>query len=451
MKEVFFVILLSTFAYFFNEFSNILLFIFLIILCTKIKQKLFFLILLLVSYPLALVSMEDTLLAEIAMTLLFIAVRARAWKASKELELNELLGYFISLSIYFIVPFMASSFVRFVLDLPFNRNINHPLVFIVLSFLLKFAVSLFSVWLIEKKVLNKIVLLEEKKIYTIQLGVSLAIIIAVAEILREMDILGIVSIIMLGFLIAQYAITLFLTYIILKKNTERQELKNLKEQLLMMNGYTVEVEKNYQEMRKFRHDYNNLLLGLSTSPTEKIDKGYLKEMIDYSHKMIDNSVMSFSGISNLKIVPIKSLIVAKLTQALQANLNVQFECLKCINAINIDVVKAIRIIGILLDNSIEAACESEEKKLNILFITTEDSLEITIENSFAGKLPSLSLMNQEGFSKKGKNRGLGLSNIKELLKNDTNAEVNHYSTDGLFVSTLTIKRSELDDSTNYSL
>ena len=60
-------------------------------------------------------------------------------------------------------------------------------------------------------------------------------------------------------------------------------------------------------------------------------------------------------------------------------------------------------------------------------------------------------MNQEGFSKKGKNRGLGLSNIKELLKNDTNAEVNHYSIDGLFVSTLTIKRSELDDSTNYSL
>ena len=214
MKEVFFVILLSTFAYFFNEFSNILLFIFLIILCTKIKQKSFFLILLLVSYPLALVSMENTLLAEIAMTLLFIAVRARTWKASKELELNGLLGYFISLSIYFIVPFMASSFVRFVLDLPFNRNINHPLVFIVLSFLLKFAVSLFSVWLIEKKVLNKIVLLEEKKIYTIQLGVSLAIIIAVAEILKEMDILGIVSIIMLGFLIAQYAITLFLTYII---------------------------------------------------------------------------------------------------------------------------------------------------------------------------------------------------------------------------------------------
>ena len=64
--------------------------------------------------------MENTLLAEIAMTLLFIAVRARAWKASKELELNGLLGYFISLSIYFIVPFMASSFVRFVLDLPFS-------------------------------------------------------------------------------------------------------------------------------------------------------------------------------------------------------------------------------------------------------------------------------------------------------------------------------------------
>ncbi len=61
-------------------------------------------------------------------------------------------------------------------------------------------------------------------------------------------------------------------------------------------------------------------------------------------------------------------------------------------------------------------------------------------------------MNQEGFSKKRKESWLRLiQHQEELLKNDTNAEVNHYSTDGLFVSTLTIKRSELDDSTNYSL
>ncbi len=435
-------IVLNPFAYLLNEFSNISLFILLIVSCTKNRQTSFLLIMFLFSFPLTLLSMEDTLLAELAMTLLFILSRRKIWKASQETRLSEILGYLIAFSIYFIIPFIVSASVRFLLRIPFDHTINQPYFFLLFSSLLKWMISLLVVWIINKNVHIFDFSFEEKKIYSMQLAISLAIIISVTEILRKMNILGIVSLIMLVFLIAQYAITLFVTYVLLKKNTERQELKNLKDQLLMMNVYTVELERNYQEMRKFRHDYKNLLLGLNAASTETIDRIYLEEMIEYSHQMIDSSVMRFSGISNIEIVPIKSLIVAKLTQAMQAKINVTFECLNPIRKINLDVVRAVRVIGILLDNGIEAASESVAKKLNVLFILTDDVLELSIENSFAGKLPSLSLMVQEGFSKKGENRGLGLSNVKEILKNDEQVEMNHYSMDELFISTITIKRSE---------
>jgi len=81
-----------------------------------------------------------------------------------------------------------------------------------------------------------------------------------------------------------------------------------------------------------------------------INQEYLDQMMVYSHQMIDTSVMRFSGISNLKIASIKSLMITKLLQAEQAGLTVNFECLKPINQTNIDEVKLIRIVGILFDN-----------------------------------------------------------------------------------------------------
>lgn len=80
--------------------------------------------------------------------------------------------------------------------------------------------------------------------------------------------------------------------------------------------------------------------------------------------------------------------------------------------------------------------------MNILFIDSTDSLEISIENSFLGKLPSLSEMKKVGFSKKGKNRGLGLSNAQDIITATKQADLAHYSNLGMFVSTLTIRKSE---------
>ena len=436
------VIQLDIFTYFFKEFFDLLLLFVLIGILTKIKNKSFYGLLIVLLFPITLLSVTDTFLTGIALTIVFILLRVPVWKRTPDCRINDLFGYLLSLSLYAIVPLFSSIIATSGSNLKFYVPIkNGPLIASVMV-VLDWFISLILVILIKKNILNRSFSKDEKNIFTMQLAVFLTFVYLFGEILRKMEVLGVFRLIMVVFLVAQFSFTIFLTYLSIKKNQEKAELKNLKEQIEMMNAYTTDVEKNYQELRKFRHDYKNMLLGLKAGKNEsEINRDYLEQMMVYSHQMIDTSVMRFSGISHLRIASIKSLIITKLLQAEQAGLNVNFECLIPIDKINMNEVKLIRILGILLDNAVEAAGESQDKFLTILFIDSSNTIEISIENSYKGKLPSIVKMNKEGFSSKGKDRGLGLANIQDILSTAKQTDVSYFSDNGVFVSTITIKKA----------
>ncbi len=436
-------VFVDSFSYFFKELFDLLLFLFMIGLLTNIRKKSFYFALLIFLFPLTLLSVTDALLTGIALISLIVILRFKSWRKEPEVKFTELLGLLLSLTIYSIVPLFSSIIISRIFKLELNvLNERGPLLVVILigfDWILSIIITL----TIKSKVMKRTIPSEEEKVYCMQLGVFLTFVYLFGEVLRRMQILGIFQIVMISFLVTQFSVTMYFTYLTLKKNHEKTELSNLKEQMEMMRVYTADIERNYQELRKFRHDYKNMLLGLKAMQNESaIDEGYLNKMIDYSHQMIDNSVMRFSGLSNLKVDSVKSLMVAKLIHAEQSGIEVNFECLIPIANINMDEIKLVRILGILIDNAVEAAIESEEKRINTLFIDSTDSIEISIENSFLGKLPSLSEMKKVGFSKKGKNRGLGLSNAQDILTATKQADLVHYSNLGMFVSTLTIRKSE---------
>lgn len=436
------VIHLDVFTYFFKEFFDLLLLFVLIGILTKIKSTSFYGLLIVLLFPITLLSVTDTFLTGIALTIIFILLRVPVWKRIPDCRVNDLFGFLLSLSLYAIVPLFSSIILTSGLNLKFYVSLkNGPLVALMMV-VLDWVISLILVIPLKKNVLNHSFSKDEKNIFTMQLAVFLTFVYLFGDILRKMEVLGVFRLIMVGVLVAQFSFTIFLTYLSIKKNREKVELENLKDQMEMMNAYTTDVEKNYQELRKFRHDYKNMLLGLKASENESgVNQEYLDQMIAYSYQMIDTSVMRFSGISHLKIASIKSLIITKLLQAEQAGLIVNFECLVPIDMINMDEVKLIRILGILVDNATEAASDSQNKFLTILFIDSSDTIEISIENSYKGKLPSIAKMSKEGFSSKGKDRGLGLANVQEILSTARQADVTYFADNGLFVSTITIKKA----------
>lgn len=436
-------VLLDSLSYFVLEFFDLLLLLTLIYMLTNITSKFFFASILLLLIPFTLISMIDALVGVLVVMSLIILFRFHNWRRNDvDIVFSDLFGILLSVLIYWIIPFLTSNLAKILFNLKMNSLNNQGALIVVAVIALNWFFSIGLATIIRRRILNPSLSLEEKKIYTMQLTILVIIIILVSEILRKMHALGMFSLIMFGFLVAQFSLTMYFTYISIRKNEERAELENLKEKMEMMSVYTNDVERNYQELRKFRHDYKNLLIGLNASQKiNEINHDYLDEILVYSRQMIDNNVMRFSGISNIEVQSFKSLMITKLLQAEQEKLIVHFECFKQISNFNLESVKLVRIVGILMDNAIEAAKESPDKILNVLLIDNIDMIEICIENSYEGNLPSLVLMNKKGFSSKGANRGIGLNNLNEILSTIKQADITHHAIDQLFVSTLIIRKA----------
>ena len=100
--------------------------------------------------------------------------------------------------------------------------------------------------------------------------------------------------------------------------------------------------------------------------------------------------------------------------------------------------KVCKIIGIFLDNSVEAATVTKDKILLIDIYYEEDYLMIYIENSFSNNIDLNSIYNK-GVSSKGDNRGYGLYIVRKLLEDTDGIEYSQYIENNKFVSILKIK------------
>ena len=101
----------------------------------------------------------------------------------------------------------------------------------------------------------------------------------------------------------------------------------------------------------------------------------------------------------------------------------------------------VRVMGIFLDNAIEAVLELNRtmQKIVIVIMQDEKSFVIRIKNPNGHKVALHELV-QTNFSTKGKNRGFGLTNVRKILARYPHIlnEVNIQNDQ--FIQTLTIKK-----------
>ncbi|KRL61756.1 stxK domain protein [Lactobacillus psittaci DSM 15354] len=238
-------------------------------------------------------------------------------------------------------------------------------------------------------------------------------------------------------MLIQLALSLYMTYSQLKAQRQKQESKNLSQQIHVMSLYTDELEANYQQLRKFKHDYNNLLLGLNLEDGQ-INKKYLQQVNKYSSEDLSKGYSIFKDLGNLKLKAVKSLILTKLIEARKAKIDVYFDARHPINDVNLEEIILVRMLGILLDNAIEAISEAQEKKLIIAMKEYDNTLKVVIENSFNGKEINPDKIRKYGYTTKKGSHGLGLANIMDIIKEHPNVHLKQEVVDKHFISTLEI-------------
>lgn len=214
-----------------------------------------------------------------------------------------------------------------------------------------------------------------------------------------------------------------------------KEAENLKE-------YTNSLEEMYEDLRRFRHDYINIISSIvGYIDDENIIglKNHIYKNIIPLEQNINKNNTKIHLLKNIKLSELKGLVSSKLIRAQELNINVTVDIIEEIESINIDAVTLCRIIGILIDNGIEE-CENIENSYIIFgIIKNPSSIDFIVANSCRENIEAIYILNSKGFSTKGNNRGLGLAIVEELIENNSNLILDTIIENRTFTQILTVE------------
>lgn len=238
------------------------------------------------------------------------------------------------------------------------------------------------------------------------------------------------------FLISSIAIITLL----IRKELKAEQLQKVNSQML---NYVTKYEKIITEQGKANHEFKNQLM---------VIKGYAKmndskKLIDYLDSITDDAKKTHSSylISQLNNFPdggIKGLLYYKLSTMEDMNIsydiNVGNGVKRKLSSLETNMYKNItKILGVLLDNAIEASFKSKNKKILIITKKSDDKIIFSIYNTYTGKIDLNKI--GTGYTTKGKGRGYGLRLVEDIISTNHSFDINRYLEDNYYVTDLTVK------------
>ena len=228
----------------------------------------------------------------------------------------------------------------------------------------------------------------------------------------------------------------------------KYEQKRKEDEHESLQYYITELERHQAGIRKFKHDYQNILLSMRGFVQDKdwvgLEQYYLSK-VEVVSGIINQEAFALNDLSKIKVSEIKSIFVAKLmlAQNMDLSIDIAVEVEEEVDYINLDSVVLVRMLGIILDNAIEALTELGKGKLFIGCFRQEAELVFVIQNTCQPVMPTLQQLQESGFSTKGENRGLGLSNLAEFVMENPNVTLRTIIKEGNFTQELTIEENPL--------
>ncbi|MGL4655871.1 MAG: sensor histidine kinase [Sarcina sp.] len=233
-------------------------------------------------------------------------------------------------------------------------------------------------------------------------------------------------------------INILIKYILSEKKTQSNQ-----KALADLKMYTDNLEKIYDDMRVFKHDYMNILSTLSYYiEEENIDelKKYFSENIVPLSSQMHNNNHKIGLLKNIKDEDIKGLVAVKLIQAQEKGIDVFVDITEEVSFSDIDKLNLCKILGILIDNAIEAAGGTWTKRFEFAIITEENFTSLVIRNSIENQKINLQKIFKKGYSTKGENRGLGLYIVQSILTEENKISLDTQAENNIFTQKITFKK-----------
>ncbi len=241
-----------------------------------------------------------------------------------------------------------------------------------------------------------------------------------------------------------FIVSSIVTIFSIKSYFSMKEMQMKQDSFDALQRYTEQVENTYDTLRSFKHDYHNIMLSMSHY-VESGDVEGLRTFFDKTitpiNKQISTDTAHLNQLKKLGIPELKGLLTSKLLYAADRGIAVKIDVHDEVSTLPMNTIDLVRVTGILLDNAIEAALESDTPTILFSVISLEKEHLFIIKNTFVDKGIPLSSIRQPNVSSKGKNRGVGLYNVNQILKKQKDVLWETETSEGMFIQRLQLPKS----------
>ena len=216
-------------------------------------------------------------------------------------------------------------------------------------------------------------------------------------------------------MLVYFSISIYSLTRVMKLASTTQKLQNAEE-------YNKTLSILHDNVRGFKHDFDNIVTTIGgyvkTNDMEGLKKYYV-QLEDDCQKVNNLYVLNPKLINNPGVY---SLLTTKYNEAEQKGIKVNMSLLLDLSKLNMKIYGFTRVLGILLDNAIDASSECEEKIINIIFRDDAKNHRqlIIVENTYKDKNVDTEKIFNKGFTGKENHTGLGLWEVRKILNKSKN-------------------------------
>ena len=240
-------------------------------------------------------------------------------------------------------------------------------------------------------------------------------------------------------------VMVFILFCLIKQMIENNNLCLNYDNLL---EYMVTYEEEIENQRITRHEAKNELRIIRAMNCEKQKT---EEIIEYIDEILNDKYEvkkeKYAKFGYFPANGIKGFLYFKTNEAENKGIKLSVNISKKIKEsviYNLDIKQQrdfMRILGVILDNAIDASLESKEKKLGIeAYVTEEKGFKFIISNTY-NNIIDKNKIGKEKFSTKGNNRGHGLLLVNKIIKKNNMFQIEQEKIGNIYVSTIIIKNN----------
>mgnify|MGYP000366385516 CR=1 FL=1 len=297
-----------------------------------------------------------------------------------------------------------------------------------------------------KKYLVKIMKFElndNRKTIILSIITFLCILLFFYNIAKELEIVGSFNSRIFMYL-STVCVLIFILYNMIKQALINAKLTKEYDQLLeFMTTYEEEVENQ----RTLRHETKNEFLAVRAKICDKEKKS---EIINYIDEILGDTYSvkneKYAKFGYLPANGIKGLCYFKVQKAEELGINVSINISKKIKKSTIFELdlkqqrEFAKILGVFIDNAIEASSESKDKELGIeAYSNLENEFRMIISNTYNNAIDEEKI-GKERFSTKGKNRGHGLLLVNQIVQKNNIFETKRNIKNDIYSQTIIVRK-----------